>query len=271
MKITGKTLLRFVLADPVAQVLATHNANVRYEADGLDVVMVPLHVKAEDLAAVVQSIRLMRNVIGFGITIPHKIAIMPLLDGITDRAARIGAVNTVACRADGTLIGDNLDGDGYIGGLAVDGIALAGRRVVMLGAGGAARAVAFSVAAAGAAEIVICNRSAARAVQLAAEVAAAVPACRVRAGAADVDAEVRAADLVVNTTSQGMQETDAPLFDYSVLRPEQTVSDIIMVPEMTPLLTAARARGCTVTQGRRMNEAMYALSCAFLGLKAASA
>lgn len=266
MQITGKTLIRFILADPVEQVIASHKSNLRYQADGLDIAVCPLHVRAEDLEAVVNGIRHMRNVIGFGITIPHKIAIIPLLDGLTDRAARIGSVNTVARRSDGSLLGDNVDGQGYIDGLAADGIEVSGRSVVQFGAGGAGRAVAFSLAAAGVRELIIRNRSLDRATALAHDVTQVFKDVVVRSSGARAEDDVRQADLIVNTTSQGMRPQDAPLFDYSTLSRRHIVSEIIMVPEMTPLLEAAAAKGCLIGLGKRMTEAQYPLVCKLLGI-----
>lgn len=263
MKVTGQTRVQFILADPVAQVVATHVLNQRFAEDGFDVVSVPLHVRAEDLTLVVAGIRRMPNVIGLGVTIPHKITVIPLLDALTDRARRIGSVNAVRRNADGSLLGDNLDGQGFVDGMAACGVVPQGRRVHQFGAGGAGRAVAFSVAAAGARELVIHNRTAGRAEALVHEVAAAGGTCTVRAGNGDpTDAEV-----IINTTSQGLRAEDAPLFDYARLRSEQTVADIIMAPEITPLLAAAMARGCQVGLGKHMLAAQYGLVRELLALR----
>lgn len=173
MRITGRTGIMLMLADPVAHVVGSLRLNDRFAAEGLDIAVSPLHVGPADLATVIDALRRMRNVLGFGVTIPHKIAVLPLLDATTPRAARIGAVNFVRRDAEGRLTGDNLDGRGFVDGLAGQGIALRGRRVLQLGAGGAGRAVAFGIAEAGARELVIHNRTNERAEALAADVAAA--------------------------------------------------------------------------------------------------
>jgi shikimate dehydrogenase len=255
MKITGKTGLLFMLADPVEHVVGTDMLNRRFAADGLDVAMSPLHVKPADLQAVVASTRLIANVIGFGVTIPHKIAIVPLLDHTTERAARVGSVNFVRRNSDGTLTGDNLDGAGFIDGLAHSGIRVRGQRVLQLGAGGAGRAVAFAIAEAGATLLVIHNRSSGKAEALAADVAAAYTNCTTRAG----PAQVQGFDLVVNTTSVGMHIGDPLLVDLSQLPPGCSVAEIIMSPEMTPLLLAAQARGCRIGLGKFMLAEQYKL------------
>ena len=268
MKVTGKTRIQFILADPVAQVIASHKLNQGFEADGLDIAVCPLHVRAEDLALVVQGIRRMHNVLGFGVTIPHKIAVIPLVDELTARARHIGSVNMVVRRSDGSLLGDNLDGQGYINGLALDGIEVRGKRVLQFGAGGAGRALACSFAEAGVNELGIRNRDAARAEALAQQVRNAYPQLQVRASVSRAEHDVAQADLIVNATSQGMRADDAPLFDYSVLTSDKQVSEIIMVPEITPLLEAALAKGCKTGYGRRMVEAQYPLLCELLKIGA---
>ncbi|WP_423461089.1 shikimate dehydrogenase family protein [Ottowia sp. VDI28] len=180
----------------------------------------------------------------------------------------IGSVNTVARRPDGSLVGDNVDGQGYLDGLAKDGIDVRSRRVLQFGAGGAGRAVAFSLASAGVGELVIRNRNMGRAVALAQEVIRAYPECVVSASDRGVEEDVREANFIVNTTSQGMGVEDKLLFDYSMLAPHQIVSDIIMVPEMTPLLKAAKDAGCVIALGKRMTEAQYPLVSTLLGIDA---
>lgn len=267
IRITGRTSLLLMLADPVAHVVGSHRLNERFAAEGLDVAVSPLHVASADLAQVVDAIRRLRNVRGFGVTIPHKIDIVPLLDATTATAARIGAVNFVRRDPDGRLTGDNLDAQGFVDGLAHDGIGIAGRRVLQAGAGGAGRAVAFGIAAAGARALVICNRSRARAEALAADVAAAYPACAVSAGEGDP----RGFDLVVNTTSLGMHAGDPAPIDTDRLQPGTDVAEIIMTPPVTPLVAAARGRGCRVSLGTSMLDAQYDLVKRLIGIEVSRA
>jgi len=263
MRITGRTRIMLMLADPVAQVQGSHRLNERFAAEGLDIAVSPLHVASGDLALVVDALRRMRNVIGFGVTIPHKIDIVRLLDAVTDRAHQIGAVNFVRRGDDGRLTGDNIDGQGFVNGLAHSGIGLSGRRVLQAGAGGAGRAVAFGIAGAGAGELVIHNRTHERAAALAASVAAAYPACKVSVGGGDP----RGFDVVVNTTSQGMREGDALPVDVSRLEARTDVAEIIMAPTITPLLAAAQAGGCRISLGTSMLDEQYVLLKAFLGIE----
>ncbi|MGQ2994673.1 shikimate dehydrogenase [Variovorax sp.] len=270
MRITGRTGIMLMLADPVAHVVGSHRLNDRFAAEGLDIAVSPLHVGPADLATVIDALRRMRNVLGFGVTIPHKIAVLPLLDATTPRAARIGAVNFVRRDAEGRLTGDNLDGRGFVDGLAGQGITLQGRRVLQFGAGGAGRAVAFGIAEAGARELVIHNRTSERAEALAADVAAAYPDCSARAGTNDPGGF----DLVVNTTSMGMHEGDALPLDVAHLAhlaAGTDVAEIIMTPAITPLLAAAQARGCRISLGTSMLDAQYVLVKELLAIGAPAA
>jgi shikimate dehydrogenase len=265
LRITGRTGILLMLADPVAQVVGSHRLNERFAAEGHDIAVSPLHVAPADLPTVIDALRRMQNVLGFGVTIPHKIDVVRLLDATTPRAARIGAVNFVRRERDGRLTGDNLDGTGFVDGLAHSGITLRGRRVLQIGAGGAGRAVAFGIAEAGAAELVIHNRSHERAGALAADVAATYPACKVVAGSSG---DPRGFDLVVNATSVGMHAGDPLPLDIEHLGAQTDVAEIIMTPEITPLLAAAQARGCRVSLGRSMLDEQYKLLKALLHIGA---
>ncbi len=255
MRITGKTKILFMLADPVGHVVGSHMLNQRFLAEGHDVAVSPLHVASADLSIVLNAVRRMRNVAGFGVTIPHKIEVVSLLDGTTERAARIGSVNFVRREVDGRLYGDNLDGAGFVDGLAHSGITLRGRRVLQLGAGGAGRAVAFAIAEAGAAALAVHNRDGAKAAMLASEVARANPGCLCSADANDP----RGFDVVVNTTSLGMHADDPLPLQLENLDAATDVAEIIMSPEMTPLLMAAQSRGCRIGLGKYMLQEQYKL------------
>jgi shikimate dehydrogenase len=262
LRITGKTKMMFILGDPVAHIRGTAFFNGHFSERGLDAAAVPLHVASADLASAIATIRKLRNVAGFGVTIPHKIEVLKHLDGMTERAAQVGAANFVRRAADGGLTGDNVDGIGFTAGLARNGIPVEGKRVLQTGAGGAGRAIAFALAEAGAAEITLANRTQEKAQHLADAVEAAYPRCRCVAGTADV----KAADLVVNTTSLGLHEEDPVPIDIAGLPAASAVADIIMSPEMTPLLKEAEQRGHRIMRGREMLIDQLRLATAFLGI-----
>ena len=262
-RITGRTKVFLLLADPVAHVVGTAVINGHFAAAGIDFSASPAHVTAQDLPTMLAAARIMQNVVGLGITIPHKIAILPLLDAVTDRGRAVGAVNFVRREADGRLVGDNIDGIGFVAGLARRGIAVAGKRVLQAGAGGVGRAIAFALAEAGAAELVIVNRDAAKGAALAAAVSAAFPACRARA---EADGDASAADIVVNATALGMKPGDALPLDLTGIRPEAVVAEVVMTPVETPILAEAARHGCRTVPGRAMLDEQMVLLQAFLGL-----
>ena len=250
MEISGKTKIMFILADPVAHIRGSVVLTRELRALGHDIAISPLHVAPADLERTVQAVRAFRNVVGFGVTIPHKIAVCPFLDALLPQAKLVGSVNFVRRDADGRLTGDNIDGAGFIDGARASGIDFKGKRVLQIGAGGAGRSIAFSIAAAGAAALGIANRTAAKARDLAQAVRAAYPHCDAFA-AQPVASGYHA---VVNTTSLGMKPDDPLPTDPSHLTPDMTVSEIIMSPEMTPLLLEAQKRGCRVSLGKTMLE-----------------
>lgn len=260
MEITGKTGIMFVLGDPIGHVVGTAVLNAHFLRCGQDIVASPLHVLPRDLEATLDVLRRIKNVIGFGVTLPHKVAVMPLLDQVTANARLVGAVNFVRRDRDGRLTGDNVDGLGFVAGVKAHGVDLADASVLQVGAGGAGRAIAFAVAASGAKKLAIVNRTMAKAVELASAVQAACPACEVTAGMPDL-ADV---DLIINATSVGMKENDPLPLDLAGLRPGMTVAEVIMKPETTALLREASQRGCATVPGRAMLDHQIALATAFL-------
>ncbi|WP_071794993.1 shikimate dehydrogenase [Natronohydrobacter thiooxidans] len=207
---------------------------------------VPLHVEAWDLERVLRVMPRM-GFVGANVTIPHKEAVLALADEVTDMAARIGAVNTLTFK-DGRILADNTDGYGFMANLrqgAPDWRADAGPALV-LGAGGAARAVIVALQDAGVPEIRLTNRTRARAEELAAEFGCAVQDWEKRAeGLGDLG-------LLVNTTALGM-EGQAPLeMPLDGLPAGALVTDIVYTPLDTPLLCDARARGLQAVDGLGM-------------------
>jgi len=199
-------------------------------------------VAAGEGRAAVDAMRAFR-VEGLSVTMPHKADVAAAVDRLSPTAERLGAVNTVLWRS-GALVGENTDGDGFLDALRVDeGFEPEGRRCLVLGAGGAARAVVVALGAVGAADVVVVNRSPERA-----EVAAALsPAARV-----GVPGDAGEADLVVNATPVGMDGVDRLPIDAVHLGSGQLVVDLIYRPAITPLIEAARATGAAATNGLGM-------------------
>ncbi len=260
MEITGKSKIMFVLADPVDHVRASAVLNAYFAGIGEDLATSPLHVRPDGLPAVVAAIRLMGNVVGFGVTIPHKIAIIPHLDEITSGARLIGAVNFVKRTADGLLIGDNLDAPGFMGALSCHGCTVSGRRVLQIGAGGAGRATAVAIAQAGASELWISNRDEAKAEGLVTMLTSHYPETRFRSGSAAAETF----DLVVNATSLGMKANDPLPVEIGGIGGSTVICDIIVNPAVTRLMRVAEGLGARTIGGKAMLDEQMALVADFV-------
>jgi shikimate dehydrogenase len=231
-----------VIGDPVDHSLSPAIHNAAFRALDLDWIYVAFPVAAGSGADAVAAMRAL-DIRGLSVTMPHKADVAAALDRVSTTAERLGAVNTVLWRS-GALVGDNTDGDGFVDALRLDeGFEPEGRRCLVVGAGGAARAVILALGNAGAAEVVVVNRSRDRA-----ELAAALTP----AGRVGVAADAGEADLVVNATPLGMGgDTRLPI-EPAHLGSGQLVVDLVYRPAITPLLDAARASGAAAASGLGM-------------------
>ena len=249
MNISGNAKLAGVLGWPVAHSLSPRLHNFWLEKYGVDGVFVPLPVAPEHFA---QTLRVLSHMgfSGVNVTVPHKEAALVAVDESDDIARRIGAVNTVLFREDGSLLGTNTDGAGFLAHLhdQVPGFQPAARPAVVIGAGGAARAITVALVDAGTPEIRVCNRTLARAETLALRLGAGARVINWvdRAGALD------GAGIVVNVTTQGMTGREPLDLDLNHLPREAVVYDIVYNPLETPLMASARARGNLVVGGLGM-------------------
>lgn len=254
MIIDHHTRLVGLLGQPLGHSYSPAMHNRAFQTLGLNYGYLPIEVADEDLAVVSAGISRM-NFAGYNVTIPHKIRIMDYLDAIDPLAQAIGAVNTVTLQ-DGRATGFNTDGIGFVQALeATGGLSIKGRSVMMLGSGGAARAIAMTLAQEGATRIVIANRTEARAHALCRDVNAQGRecCCAVPLQAAAMEATLRDTDILVNTTSVGMhpQEDRSPIEDR-LLHGGLAVCDIVYNPRQTQLLRVARQRGCRIVEGLGM-------------------
>ncbi len=240
---TGTTRTAAVIGNPVRHSLSPPIHNAGFRALDLDWVYVAFDIapgRAADAVAAMRALHLG----GLSVTMPHKADIAASLDRLTPQARMLGAVNCVAWDQ-GELVGHNTDGGGFVDSLEHEtGTAVSGRRCLVVGAGGAARAVVLALAESGAAEVAVLNRTRRKA-HAAAELAG--PAGRV-----GTVADISAADIVINATSVGMDGTGGagrlPL-PQDQLRAGQIVADLVYHPFTTPLMVAARAAGATVIGG----------------------
>lgn len=252
---TGATAVAAVIGDPIAHSRSPAIFNAAFAATGLDWVYVALGVAEGDAVAAVQAMRVL-GLRGLSVTMPHKEAVIPALDRLTADAERLGAVNCIARDGDG-LVGHNTDGEGFVASVAAEGLAVAGRRAVVLGAGGAARSVVLALAEAGAANVTVASRT-----RSGADAAAALAGSAGRVVVPrDVVAAVAEADLVVNATPVGMADTHTaadtgadtvlPL-PAEALYPGLFVAELVYHPLRTPLLAAAEAAGARGINGLGM-------------------
>ena len=244
--IDGDTRLYGVLGHPVRKSLSPAMHNAGFRALGINAVYVAFPLDPTRFDTGVRGLRAV-EVAGFNLTVPHKTAILPLLDHITPEARIVGAVNTVRCDAQG-MHGTNTDGEGYLRAVAEElSLAPQGKRVLLLGAGGAARGIAHSLLAAAVGELIIANRSPDKAVALAAELAVVLPDARVRGVGLDAVAGL-APDLLINATTVGMGDGQSPV-ELARIGVREAVSDIVYTPAHTPLLAQAETLGLPHANG----------------------
>jgi shikimate dehydrogenase len=251
---TINTKLIILLGNPLGHSISPPMHNRVFEKLALDYCYMPVQVSPENLKTVFAGLIKM-NVAGFNVTIPHKIAIIEFLDALDPLAATIGAVNTI-CVKEGKTTGYNTDGEGFIRSLEEEGkISVRDKRIFLLGSGGAARAIAMTLAFRGAEKIFICNRTLAKATTLASEINEKIRNCATAVEALpEYQTEtIKSCDILVNSTSLGMhpQEKELPIGEEFLLK-HLVVADIVYNPRTTRLLAIAEAKGCTIVHGLGM-------------------
>ena len=265
--ISGKTTLIAHIGYPTETFKSPMIYNPWFEQKGIDAVVVPMGVKAEDYTQSFQSIVRFTNLRGALITMPHKVATVDLVDEVTPAVRIAGACNAVLKRADGSLLGDQFAGAGFVRGVLRKGRQLAGSRVLLSGAGGVGSAIAASLAAAGVAELSLYDTRAHSAEALRQRLREHYPALVVRTGNNDPDGF----DVVVNATPMGMKDDDPLPFDVARIAPGCFVGEVVMKSEYTPLLRAARDKGCEVQVGTDMLFEMIPAYLEFFGFGTATA
>lgn len=261
MRITGTTRIFYCIANPVDQVRAPEVFNEVFARHEVDAVMVPLRVTAGQLAATLRCLLASPTVGGVSLSIPHKAAAATIVDRCSQAALAANAVNAIRRNPDGELEGDLFDGTGFIRSMDRAGVAYAGRRILMLGAGGAASAVATALAAAGVAELALFDPDQEKAQHLAAVLrrdfgiaASHVPT-----------ADPQAYDVIVNASPLGLKDSDPLPVDVGSIRADAAVCDILMKNQPTPLLRAARSRGLIAEPGFDMLIQQTPLYLEFFG------
>ena len=249
--LTGHTRIVGVIGDPVEHSRSPQMHNAAFAKAGLDYVYVPFHVRPNDLGDAIAGFKAI-NVVGINVTLPHKQAVIPYLTSVSREADLIGAVNTLTFVGD-EIHGDNTDAPGVLRALEENGdmSVPVGEGVVVLGAGGAARAVVVALALAGVASIIIANRTVEKAVSLAEEMHQKTDVAMQGMGLTDarLPAAVRQSALLLNTATASMDTTHPLLISADWLQPNAIVYDIVYTPPVTPLMQAATECGCQTLGG----------------------
>ncbi|KON86968.1 shikimate dehydrogenase [Sporosarcina globispora] len=235
-----------VIGDPISHSMSPAMHNDLFKAYSIDAHYQLFHITKENLPDAIKGFRAI-GIEGFNVTVPHKEAIIPLLDELDPLAESIGAVNTVV-NQDGRLKGYNTDGSGYLKGLLNHKHSLNDKKMLIVGAGGAARAIYFTIAKEGTELLDICNRTPRRAEQIINDCPFRVPARVLNRQEAEGNLETY--DIIVQTTSIGMHpETDQSPLSLHKLKPGSFVSDIIYNPLETKLLKEAHSKGAGIQNG----------------------
>ena len=264
--INGKTQLLPLFGYPTDAFKAPLIYNPWFEQQGIDAVVIPMGTKPEDLATVLRATFRTTNIPGALVTMPHKIAVVELLDGMSTAVRIAGSCNAVVKRPNGSLWGDMFDGVGFCRGLKRKGFRCEGARCLLVGAGGVGAAIAAALAAEGAASIVISDISQTSAQRLAERLMMFYPLLDARCGTNDAAGY----DLAINATPLGLPGDPLPI-DVTHLSPNTFVGEVVMKAEMTPLLLAAKERGCRFQIGTDMLFEMIPAYLDFFGFGTATA
>jgi shikimate dehydrogenase len=261
--ISGSTELLAIVGSPIAQVKSPHNFNAWFERHGKDASMIPVDLDARSVGPFIEAMRAWRNLRGCVVTVPYKQDMAARVDVLSDRARALGCVNVIRREVDGTLIGDMVDGDGFINAARAHGFDPAGARALVIGAGGVGSAIAWSLCEHGAKSITLTDLDTSRTRRLRTLLAAHFPA--VDTG---TDFESLASfDLVVNASPVGMAGNETlplPRDLMATLRADILVADVVTSPDVTRFLDVARDAGCRIQTGAEMALAQFGNLGAFM-------
>ena len=243
--ISGTTTLIAHVGYPTHSFKSPLIYNPWFEKNGIDALVVPMGIKAEEYPEFFKYLFKMTNIRGALITMPHKVTTVGLVDEVTPTVLIAGAANAVLLRDDGTLLGDQFDGAGFVRGVERKGFPLVGKRALVVGNGGVGSAIAASIAAAGVAALGLFDPNKESSEALAARIDEHYPEIRIDTGSSDPEGY----DIVVNATPLGMNDGDPLPMDVERLSASTFVGEVVMKQEMTPFLRAAQAKGCAIQIG----------------------
>lgn len=260
--ITGRTRILAHLGVPTESFKAPMIYNPWFADQGIDCVVVPMGCEPEDFPVFMRHVARLRNFAGALITMPHKVAVVDLLDEPSTAVQVCGACNAVRRDNDGKLIGGMFDGEGFVRGVLSKGRAVQGASVLVVGSGGVGSAIAASFAGHGVSRLGLFDVNADAADRLSARLSRHYPDLTIETGANDPTGF----DIVVNATPLGMSEGDPMPMDTARIAPESFVGEVVMKAEETTFLAAARARGCQTQVGTDMLFEQIPAYLEFFGL-----
>ena len=246
--ISGTTTLIAHLGYPTQSFKAPMIYNPYFEKKGIDAVVVPMGVMAQDYPSFLKTLFRLTNIRGALVTMPHKVTTLALLDEVTPTARIAGACNAILRRSDGSLLGDMFDGAGFVRGVKRSGRSVAAKRALVVGCGGVGSAIAASLAAAEVAMIGLFDANAASATALAKRLSTHYRTLEVKTGSNDPAGY----DIIVNATPLGMKDGDPLPMDVNRIDPATLVGEVVMKQEYTPFLRQAKERGCPIQVGTEM-------------------
>lgn len=266
-RIDGYTRLIAHLGVPTESFKAPLVYNPYFAKHAINAVVVPMGCEAADYPEFLRLLFKLRNIHGALVTMPHKVTTASLVDELSITAGVAGSCNAILLGAEGQLIGDMFDGEGFVRGALNKDCRIEGARCLVIGSGGVGSAIAASLAKAGASEVAVFDVNAAAMDGLAGRLATHYPDLRVARGSNDPAGY----DVVVNATPLGMDEGDPMPLDVARLAPETFVGEVVMKTEQTPFLAAAARAGCKTQIGLDMLFEMIPAYLEFFGFRKASA
>ena len=257
--LSGATRVYFIVGDPIAQVKSPAGVSEALQNRGHNAYVMPAHVAPEHLATWLTGVTAARNVDGIIITVPHKFAAASLCATLSERAAFLGAANTLRRNADGSWHGDMFDGLAMVAAISGSGCKVQGARALLVGAGGAGSAIGHALVMAGVSTLAVHDGDDVRRTSLLQRLEG-LQRCPVHGGSP----EAGGFDLVINATPAGMAQADPLPLNTDSLQPAMTVACVITAPAVTPLIAAARAKGCNTVTGTQMFGQVRDLMLEFL-------
>ena len=259
LNLTGATRLYVIVGDPIAQVRSPGGMTAAFASRKIDSIVVPVQVSVEDLKDFLNVADRLKNLDGIIVTVPHKFSCFDHCKSATDRSSFVSASSIMRRRADGAWHGDMIDGYGFVCAVKARGFDPAGKRALLVGAGGAGSAIAYELVEAGVSELAIHDGDAVRRDRLI-ERLRNLNRAKISAGSGDPTGF----DLIANATPAGMKDGDPLPVDADKLLPSMFVGCVITKPAVSPIVEAARAIGCNTSTGGEMYETLQAAMVDFL-------